>query len=561
MEVARARRLEPPERLEISFYDDNAFDEKLQAAASRDGIGPTIVDSAAFQLAFGFAVLAKQSSPPYAKTQRDHMIAFYDSRMNVILARVNPRLPEAEGMLDLVIAHEIGHALQTRHFSVPEVRQLAQEDQRLAALALLEGDAMLTMLAYQAQKSFLPLGRAILETGERTTEASEYARAAGVEQELAEMPLLTRARLEFPYSAGLGFIGSLYRAGGFDLVNRIYDAPPTTTEQVIHPARYLAGDLPVEVEAPPVPEGYTDMGTGTVGELTTMLALRTCMSPDQAQRAAGGWGGDAFRLVAKDALGGLLWSTVWDTVEDAREFEIAFVHVARCWQEAQLLARSVFAGPPSVTRRGNRVAVLRGIPPKPAKRLIGQLLDLPQPAPRRRPPLGPVRLRPLPAPPDLKAPVARAGRVIAQTFGLSAPIPKGYSVDLDDNVTLFRDEPSPARVVLSISGLVVEDASLAITFGQYVEAIQEEVDEPLRPRGPPEPVQTGLGSAMLQTWLVGESSVTFRLWVIPVCDNSGAVLVAEVAGDAETRARHERWLDTVQPLPDTKTGLCAVLDP
>ena len=115
--------------------------------------------------------------------------------------------------------------------------------------------------------------------------------------------------------------------------------------------------------------------------------------------------------------------------------------------------------------------------------------------------------------------------------------------------------------MLSVSGLVVDDASLAVTFEQYVEAIQAEVSEPLRAHRPPKPFETALGSGRVQTWAVGRSTVTFTLWVIPVCNNSGSILVAAAAADAETQAQHERWLGTLRPLPDAKTGLCAALDP
>jgi hypothetical protein len=102
---------------------------------------------------------------------------------------------------------------------------------------------------------------------------------------------------------------------------------------------------------------------------------------------------------------------------------------------------------------------------------------------------------------------------------------------------------------------------LAVTFGQYVEAIQGEVGEPLRASHPPEPVETALGDAIVQSWDVGKSTVSFKLWVIPVCNNSGAIVVAAAAGDSETRGQHEQWLGGLRRLPGTNKGLCAVLDP
>ncbi|HEU5076478.1 MAG TPA: hypothetical protein VFU02_19945, partial [Polyangiaceae bacterium] len=287
--VARARQLSDERPAALEFHDPPAFARAADKTADRDGLVPTVVDTGAFQLAFGFALLAKASSPPYAKTQRENLLAFYDRSEHVVHARRDAGLEGGEEALELLIAHELGHALQAQHFAAPDFASLPGEDARLARLALFEGDAMLTMLAYQAQQGFMPLGRRLAMASGQTGDIATFERASGMANEREVMSALTRARLEFPYASGLNLVSELYRAGGFALVNRSFEKAPASTEQVLHPERYLAGDEPVAVPVPEAPQGTRAVAHGTLGELLTRLALSACVKTSDAIRAAEGW--------------------------------------------------------------------------------------------------------------------------------------------------------------------------------------------------------------------------------------------------------------------------------
>ena len=54
--------------------------------------------------------------------------------------------------------------------------------------------------------------------------------------------------LEYPYLSGAAFVGQLYATGGWDAVDAAYDDLPVSSEQVLHPAKYLAAEAPIEVE-------------------------------------------------------------------------------------------------------------------------------------------------------------------------------------------------------------------------------------------------------------------------------------------------------------------------
>jgi hypothetical protein len=74
----------------------------------------------------------------------------------------------------------------------------------------------------------------------------------------------------FPYVAGVEFARALHRAGGNAALDEAYRRPPVSSEQVLHPERYFAGDAPAAVVQPDLPElrarGYAVAESGTIGE-------------------------------------------------------------------------------------------------------------------------------------------------------------------------------------------------------------------------------------------------------------------------------------------------------
>ena len=114
---------------------------------------------------------------------------------------------------------------------------------------------------------------------------------------------------------------------------------------MLHPEKYLAGELPAEIEQPTPPAGATgDIVHDVVGELGMRLILRETIDAERALAAAGGWNGDRI-LVAEAGDGSrrwIIWVTRWDSEVDAEEFHDALADalVARFgeagleWREA-----------------------------------------------------------------------------------------------------------------------------------------------------------------------------------------------------------------------------------
>jgi hypothetical protein len=220
----------------------------------------------------------------------------------------------------LVVAHEVTHALQDQSFGLKRVLPAEPEnsDAATAARALVEGDAMLTMRIW---------GRQFLRPGEKRALGDDPQAQDPV---LDSAPPLVRGELLFPYDAGWVFAQLRYQDGGFESVNQAFLRPPTSTEQILHPEKYAAGETPVQVTIPPLEQNlggtWVTRRTDVFGELILRLLLEPSLGWATAEQAAEGWGGDAYTIL-EDASGrrivGLV--TVWDTESDAAEMYNAYV--------------------------------------------------------------------------------------------------------------------------------------------------------------------------------------------------------------------------------------------
>jgi hypothetical protein len=255
----------------------------------------------------------------------------------------------------------------------------------------------------------------------------ELMRRGGVEvAALKGVPPLLRRRTAFPYVDGLAFVADLYRTGGVSLIDRAFGKPPVSTEQVLHPEKYLAGEAPVKVPPPAPPDGWKRRGGGTMGELTISVMLGQCDEHADGPRDARGWGGDSYALVS-DASGRLatLWSTVWDDEASAARFEGAVGRRAGCLHDVKLgpdLGTDILA-----VREGRRVAVVQGLG-EGARAQASILLATPIEEPSPEPPFGPRVIPPLVIPEQAFLHKGRFehGVWISPPLGIRMRVPTGF---------------------------------------------------------------------------------------------------------------------------------------
>jgi hypothetical protein len=241
------------------------------------------------------------------------------SRMYVVAGAV----PASPALVELILAHELTHAIEDQRLGLPELAP-GGGDRALARLALLEGTATAVMVEYAR----LHLNQLALALG-----------ALGVDDDTGDVPDFAIEQLGWAYLGGASFVQRLHRLGrGWDLVDHALEhRPPTSTEQVLHPRKYLRGErpLPVRIDGSALRRaGWRRADDGTVGELATRQLLALGNPAPVARRAAAGWGGDRYELWRRDVGPrdcrhpcrselALVLRWRWDTAADAERFATA----------------------------------------------------------------------------------------------------------------------------------------------------------------------------------------------------------------------------------------------
>jgi hypothetical protein len=258
------------------------------------------------------------------QTQRDGLAGLYDSEQEEIYLILDRYASDL--WLEITFAHEFAHALQDQHFDLDALYSQAETmDSRLALQALVEGDATLAMTEYAFEHLFgMEFDRDLLEAIQEV-EQGEYQDAPGVVRETAW----------FPYEQGIIFAAAMVEGDGWAKLNEAFRTPPDTTEQIMHPDKYLSGEgarIP-EVGDPcaVLGPGWAEWRRDVVGELFIRVYLEEWLSSEEALIAGVGWDGDRLVFVVNDGADryALVLRTTWDSASNAEEFFSLYLEFMR----------------------------------------------------------------------------------------------------------------------------------------------------------------------------------------------------------------------------------------
>jgi hypothetical protein len=229
-----------------------------------------------------------------------------------------------------VMVHELTHALQDQHFDLSAImkkdRKAQDDDRVLAHQAVMEGDGMAVMLNYLLE----PAGRNFSQIPDLVfVMRSQFWGMESQFQVFSAAPMYMKEILLFPYGYGGAFLQKVWaKDPSWAAINKIYSDLPSSTEQIIHPEKYLGprdDPKPVVLEDPSAAlgSGWKRTYKNTLGEFSTFLMLKQFIPEEQARRAATGWGGDQFWLVSDGSRSTVFGVTTWDAPEDAERFYAA----------------------------------------------------------------------------------------------------------------------------------------------------------------------------------------------------------------------------------------------
>jgi hypothetical protein len=228
--VERLRSLSFEEEPSPDFLDDARITERLTAEVLEeydegDAEADERILSALGAVPPGLDLIEVQTD-----LLTSQVAGFYDPDTGELVVRGDASDDGLDPAAQSTLAHELEHALADQAFDLPVdvTEDVTDSDAALAALSVVEGDATLT------QQHFTVVGMTVAEQLGLNTDPDALA----AQRQLADIPHYLAQSLQFPYLAGLRFACARYLDGGWEAVDAVYDALPTTSAEILDPQRY-----------------------------------------------------------------------------------------------------------------------------------------------------------------------------------------------------------------------------------------------------------------------------------------------------------------------------------
>ncbi len=196
----------------------------------------------------------------------------------------------------MVMAHELTHALEDQHFQIETWVKAARpnEDAELARDAVLEGSAMAAMVDYL----MLGTGRSLKDVPD--FDPGMLIGDLSSTPTLKTAPLFLKDALIFPYFSGLNFSVALMKNTGWAALPGVFEKPPVSTQQILHPALYRSGKIPASVALPRLEkllgDNWTKLDENVMGEFGWKEVLKQFLDSDRAKTLAAAWDGDRYAV-------------------------------------------------------------------------------------------------------------------------------------------------------------------------------------------------------------------------------------------------------------------------
>ncbi len=249
----------------------------------------------------------------------DEILGYYDPHTKELFVRSDQATlsPGAKETL----AHEFTHSLQDQYHDLgkfmPDGLDSIDHDRYMALDAIVEGDATVSGILYAYKNMSKTDYRKIFQSDNVAPPVPGRA------------PVYLQEGWQFPYKQGSEFVFSALSQNNlnFSAIDRVFNDPPKSTEQLMHPEKYFTKhrDDPKPVALPPLTDtlgtGWKFIETNTLGEFDLQIMLRENFI--EQPEASEGWGGARYALYQNGDNAVAIMGTRWDTHKDAVEFETA----------------------------------------------------------------------------------------------------------------------------------------------------------------------------------------------------------------------------------------------
>ena len=239
----------------------------------------------------------------------------------------------------VALVHELAHALADQQHPLGKYlhKGTPDDDASTAREAVMEGQATWLTWAYVSKRNG---GKAEVAPDmiEKLTDNS----SAGSSDfpVFSKEPLYLRESLVFPYDEGMKFQDAVYRKLGKKSFDEIFNRPPLSTQQILHPETYIENEKPEDPEPASLDKKqFRVVNDGSVGEFDHSMLLRQFVGEKEGRAAASHWRGGAFRLYEHkhDKYPVLTYASEWSTPEAARHFFTLYQRVMKGkWKEMKV---------------------------------------------------------------------------------------------------------------------------------------------------------------------------------------------------------------------------------
>ena len=255
--------------------------------------------------------------------------AFYDVKANELVVRQGQLTP----FMLKTIVHELVRADYDQHFELDRPNLLMADDETGVAW-----DSLVEGTAARIEARFIA---ALPEKDKQSVKAEQQRLAGQLPKDLPDYVLVQYA---FPFGSGPRFADALMSNGGAARVNGAFQAPPRTTEHIIHPEKFLAGEGPKPL-GDPAADGAV-VRSGSLGQLMLTLMLAQVLEGGDAESAADAWGADRYVVWQNGGQTCVRLAVTMDTPEKAAELGQALAD----WAQNTPGATVAGQGPFTVTR-------------------------------------------------------------------------------------------------------------------------------------------------------------------------------------------------------------------
>ncbi len=318
--IEKVGRLKFKGSVEFRHLSSSSFREYLQDYFEQTYPSGTSEKETRFLYLMGFLKSERSVNKLRRRVIENNAGGLYDEKSGKLMI-ISDHM-KSDPVYQLIHVHELRHALQDQHYNISHLlgNRSDFDDRKLAVTAALEGDAMLLMTQYAEKFTPFPVSPELSLSGYNSDALLSFS-PIKFSHNLNDLPAIIKYHLTMPYINGLKFVFTVFKKGKWKSVNNILKDPPVSSEQILHPEKYLKRELPADSEPVHKPEGYELYHSGTIGEYLLNILL---MEKNNYKDVASGWGGDTFKLYKKENSYVLIWKSVWDKEEFCERFYTDF---------------------------------------------------------------------------------------------------------------------------------------------------------------------------------------------------------------------------------------------